>query len=246
MVIIKNRNAKEKEYLEKYSDIPKDREERLGYMYDMYNLNEKKALEIISKKRSIEYNLCYEDFLIVLYEEPEGFKRHRFRIITKSNYVQAAIINPQFVHVYSPNASDDFRFMKRLVGEELVELDRFIQTPCIIEYNAYFKTPSYFNVSDKFISEIGLHRNAIAPDWDNIGKKYCDMYNHNIWLDDSLVVSGTVNKFYSILPRVEIRLRYLNYATNKFQYNNIIGRKEYRKEYPINYLNKLGEVNQNE
>ena len=44
---------------------------------------------------------------------------------------------------------------------------------------------------------------------DNIGKKYSDMFNSNIWLDDKLVISGTVNKFLSELPRVEIYVRYL-------------------------------------
>ena len=66
------------------------------------------------------------------------------------------------------------------------------------------------------------------------------MYNHNIWLDDSLVVDGTVRKYYSILPRVEIWLRYLNYATNVHQYKNLIGRKEYKQDQPINYLDQKG------
>ena len=69
------------------------------------------------------------------------------------------------------------------------------------------------------------------------------MYNHNIWLDDSLVIDGRVRKFYSMLPRVEINLRYLNYVTCKQQYNNIIGRSEYNPDYPIEYLNQKGEPN---
>ena len=47
------------------------------------------------------------------------------------------------------------------------------------------------------------------------------MFNSNIWLDDTLVISGTVNRYYSILPRVEIKLRYLNMLQNKYQYNSI-------------------------
>ena len=157
--------------------------------------------------------------------------------------MDAAAAHPNFIHVYSPTAGDDFRYMKQLKESELIELHRFVQTPCCINIDSYFPTPSYFNTVDTFLAEIGLHMDTMKPDWDNIGKKYSDMYNHNMWLDDSLVVSGHVNKFYSILPRVEIEVLYLNYATNKYQYNNIIGRSEYNPEYPIGYLNQKGEPN---
>lgn len=57
-------------------------------------------------------------------------------------------------------------------------------------------------------------------------KKYADMYNGNVWLDDSLVIESSMKKFYSILPRVEIRLRYLNMLYNKYQYECINKRLE--------------------
>ena len=110
------------------------------------------------------------------------------------------------------------------------------------KYNAYLKTPSNFNIIDIFLSEIGLERpNISKPDWDNIGKKYCDMYNHNIWLDDSMVITGTVNKYYSILPRVEIILRYLNVVYNKYQYNMVVNRKDYDGK-ELHYLDNEGNI----
>ena len=65
------------------------------------------------------------------------------------------------------------------------------------------------------------------PDWDNIAKKYSDMTNHNIWLDDSFVIEGTVKRFYSVLPRIEIHIRYLNMLYNKKQYDYISNRKDF-------------------
>ncbi len=239
---MKNRKAKEKEYNDKFSHIPIEYNERLEWMIDLYKLSPKQMDEIIYRKRNIEYNLEFYDLLIVLYEEPEGTPRPRFRIINKSNYMHAAISNPNFVHVYQPNAKDDFMYMNRLVDSELLELDRFVQTPCVITINSFFKTPEAYSISDKFIAEFGLDWQIKKPDWDNIGKKYSDMYNHNIWLDDNLVTSGTVNKFYSMLPRVEIHLKYLNYASNVQQYRCITNRKDYKQEYPIGYLDKLGNV----
>ena len=71
-------------------------------------------------------------------------------------------------------------------------------------------------------------------------KKYIDMFNANIWLDDNLVVDGELHKYYSILPRVEIYIRYLNCVTSYQHYNQIINRKDYNPDYPINYLDNTG------
>ena len=105
-----------------------------------------------------------------------------------------------------------------------MQFNQQLCTPLEITYDAFFKTPSGFNKVDTVLAEVGLVRPLTKPDWDNIGKKYSDMYNSNIWLDDSFVVSGTVNKYYSILPRVEIRLKYLNMVYNRYQYNAIRNR----------------------
>jgi Holliday junction resolvase RusA-like endonuclease len=168
--------------------------------------------------------LYYNDLLIVLYEDPLGSPRPRFRLINRQNLVNSAMSNGSFVHVYSINAKEDSVYMKRLVDQELVQIDSLIYTPCIVEYNTYQKIPSSFNSIDTFLAEVGLIRPICKPDWDNIGKKYSDMFNHNVWIDDTTVISGTVNKFYSILPRVEIKLRYLNMLYNKYQHD-IINKK---------------------
>lgn len=211
-------------------------------MVDKYNLSDNKMDEIIEKRNNAIDNIYFYTCKVVqLFEEPEGSQRPRFRTIQKNNFNHAAIVDKSFVHVYTPNAQDDLNYMRRITEEkELVDLDGLINTPCIVKYDAYYKTPSYFNVTDTFLSEIGIFRPSISkPDWDNIGKKYCDMYNHNIWIDDSLVISGTVNKFYSIKPRIEITLWYMNCVYNKKQYNSIINRKDYDNT-ELYYLDKIG------
>ena len=50
------------------------------------------------------------------------------------------------------------------------------------------------------------------------------MYTGNIWEDDSLVMHSSVDKYYSVLPRIEIRLRYLNMLYNKYQYKSMKNR----------------------
>lgn len=246
MIYIKNRKQKSKEYLEKYGDIPLDDTERLRYLVDKYKLSDSKMKEILDKRSMMLQNLFfYECQIVQLLEIPEGSVRPRFRVINKKNFNRAAI-GSQFVHVYTPNAAEDHVYMKKLCDDELIELDYLINTPCVIEYNAFYPIPSNYSVTDVFLSEIGLIRPVVdKPDWDNLGKKYCDMYNHNIWLDDSLVYDGSVHKYYSILPRIEIKLQYMNAVYNKNQYKRIIERKDYDNA-PLQYMDRYGRLVNNE
>lgn len=225
----KKRKEKKNLYNENYGHIPIDFNERLEWMFDYHSLSKKKCEEIINKRDAMMNSLHYYNLNIVLFEEPEGAKRPRFRLINRKNFANQAIKNPNFVHVYIPNAKADHTHMRRLCEQELVELSNLICTPCMIEHRTYHKIPSSFSITDTFLSEIGLIRPVTKPDWDNIGKKYSDMANHNIWLDDSFVIRGVVDKFYSVLPRVEISIKYLNLIYNKYQYNNIVRRKDFNE-----------------
>ena len=218
----KSRKQKAALYEERYGDIPRDYEERLAWLYDKLHINEGKGEQIITKYNAMKQALYYTTIFIVLYEEPEGAPRPRFRWISRENLSIAAKANPGFVHVYSITGAEDQKFMHRLVeDEEFQLLDHIIYTPCDVIYTTFHKTPSSFNAVDTYLAELGMHRPTTKPDWDNLGKKYSDMSNSNLWLDDTLVISGTVNKFYSVLPRVEIQLMYLNTLYTRQQANAI-------------------------
>lgn len=230
-------DKKSQEYEAKYSHIPRDETERLAWMCDTYNLKPQEMNRIIQYRDSMIPQMYYTDYRIVLYEDPEGAKRPRFRIINKKNVCPAAASG--FVHVYSPDAAQGSRHMKELMTyNELYRLDYLVTTPCVVTYNAFIHTPSSFNTYQKFLSEIGLIRPLVKPDWDNIGKKYSDTYNGNVWIDDALTVSGTVNKYYSVLPRIEIDLQFLNCIYTRQQWKTITGRKDFPPEYCIPYFDK--------
>lgn len=236
------RKQKQEEYNKNYGHIPIDYEERIRWMVDYFKLSPSKMDEILEKRQAVLTNLFYYDYKIIeLLEEPEGASRPRVRIL-RNNYNKIAITQRDLVHVYVPGAGEDHRYMRELVHNELFQLDNLITTPCEIEYNAYLKTPSNINVVDTFLCEIGLFRPPFSkPDWDNIGKKYCDMFNYNIWMDDTLVIDGSVHKYYSILPRVEIKLRYLNCVYTKNFYTSMISRKGFDNPN-LHYLNSKGEL----
>lgn len=222
---MKSRKEKEKIYSEKYSDIPKDYLERLAWIYENYHITVSKSVTILQKRKEMLEQLKYDkEFFVVLYEEPEGSPRPRARFVAnKNNIINGAKNYPGHIQVYSLTGASDRAFMKRLLEDnDFDEFNNLIYTPCIVEYAAYLKTPSSFNSIDVYLAEIGLIRPFLSkPDFDNIAKKYADMYNGNVWLDDTQVIEGTTKKFYSVLPRVEIRLRYLNMVYSKQQYKTL-------------------------
>ena len=228
MINIKSRKQKAKLYESKYSEIPRDYIERLSWMYDKYHITKAKAEEILRAKYNMLSSLYYsDDILVVLYEEPEGSPRPRARYVNKSNLTSYAKSDPGYIQVYSLTGASDRKFMKRLIDDnDLMRLDHLICTPCDVEYNTFSKTPSSYNTINTFLSEVGIIRPVSKPDFDNMEKKYADMYNGNVWIDDALVQDAAIHKYYSILPRVEIRLKFLNLLYTKYQYEQIIKRVE--------------------
>lgn len=222
---MKNRKQKAIEYEDKYYGIPLDYNQRLSWLYDKLKITDKKAKEILDQRNMMMYSLSYNEINIILYEEPEGSPRPRFRIINRSNLANQALSNPNFVHVYSLTGKEDNMYMQRLTTQDdFLEVQNLLYTPCDVEFITYTKTPSNYSQTDMFLAEMGLTRPITKPDWDNIGKKYSDMFNGNVWLDDNLVIDGTVRKFYSVLPRIEIKLKYMNMLYNKQQYKAMTNR----------------------
>ena len=86
------------------------------------------------------------------------------------------------------------------------------------------------------MAEIGCIRPIIKPDFDNIEKSYGDAFTGNIWIDDIVVVDATIRKYYSVLPRMEIDLKYSNQLCNQHQYKAMIRRKDYTEEMDIKYF----------
>ena len=234
----KSRTKKSIEYATKYGMIPVDDNGRLSYMYDLYKITEKDQNEIFRTKNQMIEQLRYYDYNIKLFEDPEGSERPRTRLVNRYNLTSMAKANSSFIQIYSPCAKEDSIYMKRLLDTELDQLDHLICTPCIVDINVYIAIPKQFNGVHAILAELGLIRPIKKPDWDNTGKKYTDMLNLNVWIDDDIVIDGAVHKYYSILPRIEINIRYLNMFYNKYQYDLMKKRKHYPKESELSYFGK--------
>ncbi len=232
---MKSRKQKMIEYDQIYGNIPKDYKERLAYLYDILNINENKTKEILNAIDSYIDSTYFETIRMVLYELPEYTPRPRARLITKNGVLNSVGTN-SFIQVYSITGRANKEYMKMYTQQNLPYLEQLLCTPCDIEYRVYFPTPKYYNKTQTFLAEIGLDRPINKPDFDNIEKSYSDAFTGNIWIDDIVVVDATFKKYYSILPRVEIDLKYSNQLYNNHQYKSMIRRKDFTEEMTVNYF----------
>jgi hypothetical protein len=225
VIKIKTRKQKTEIYNQKFSMIPKDYQERINWIIDTYKISDAKLKDIINTKNKMLQQMYYmPELFVVIYEIPEGSPRPRARFIkSKGNNILAnARSNPGFIQVYSITGAADKKFMQEFkTNSDFDFLESLIYTPCSVKYDAYFKTPSIFNSKEKMLAELGMIRPLSKPDFDNVEKKYSDMYTGNIWVDDSIVIESNFNKYYSELPRIEITLRYMNMLYNKYQYKSV-------------------------
>ena len=233
---MKNKKQKIMEYDSKYGHIPKNYEQRLEYLYETLNIDDIKSNEIIQARNNFINSTYYQTLRIVIYEIPEYTPRPRARLIHRAGILNAVTGGNDFIQVYSITGRQNREFMKMFTQENLQELEQLLCTPCDIEYKTYFPTPSYYNKTQIFLAEIGLDRPIIKPDFDNIEKSYADSFTGNIWIDDIVVVDATIRKYYSILLRVEIDLKFANQLCNYHQYKAMIKRKDFTDEMKVNYF----------
>lgn len=233
---MKNKKQKVLEYDQKYCNIPRGYIDRLNWLYDTLKIDDTKSMEILQTRQNFIDSTYYTTIRIIMYEIPEHTPRPRARLINKKGVLNAATGNNSFIQVYSITGRQNKEYMKSFVNDNLNELEHLLCTPCDIEYRTYFPTPSYYNKTQIFLAEIGLDRPISKPDFDNIEKSYADMFSDNVWIDDILVVDATIRKFFSVLPRVEIDLKYSNQLCNQHQYKAMIRRKDYTDGMNASYF----------
>jgi len=232
---MKDKKEKMIEYEEKYGMIPHDYLDRLNWLYDKLEINDTISDKILEARQAFIDSTYYKSIRLVLYEIPEFTPRPRARIVTRKGILNS-VGNNSFIHIYSITGNVNHEYMKLYKKEQLPELDQLLCTPCNVDFRAYFPTPKYYTKVQIFLAEIGLDRPIIKPDFDNIEKCYSDAFNGNIWLDDILVLDVSFKKYYSVLPRMEIDLKYSNQLYNQFQYKNITKRKDFPPDTTVSYF----------
>lgn len=224
---IKTRNQLLKEYKNKHPFTYEDLEYGLKQYFNSRNWDFDKAIKKADKKvKKIAEEREYKTLRIILYEYPMKTDRPRHsRGIT-----------------FSPNAKNNNQYMAKAIASINKTL-RLINTPASITIDAYFEMPAQVPPDEVLLYECKVLQIEDTPDYDNVGKCYTDMLKNNIVSDDDLFWSGTVNKFYSVIPRVEITIRYIAKHESDYIYKKLRSRKSIKElmEKDLVVLEKIGE-----
>lgn len=179
----------EKEYLEKYGDIPIDLNDRLDFILNGRSMKKSKIslIDTIERIKNIKWNsISFTIFLL-----PKATPRPR-----SSHGI-----------FYVKGASDNKKFFKKYIKKR--KDIKLITTPVKFYCTSYFPIPTSMSLVEKLCAELGFISPTSKPDWDNVAKAYCDMIQGTILYDDSLVVEGHSIKKYSVKPRIEITVEYM-------------------------------------
>lgn len=123
--------------------------------------------------------------------------------------------------IYVPGAAKNATFFQRHVLPTLDGL--MISTPCKVDLRLYVKTPSSFSKIQTCLAEIGLLRPwGRNGDVDNFEKSIYDQIQPNekrghrgILVDDSLIIENHTQKFYSVNPRSEVTITWMDSIPQK-------------------------------
>lgn len=211
---IKTRDSLLKEYNSKYTEIIEDPEERLRKYFSDRNMDFDKAVKKAKKKlQDIAANRSYKVIKITMYEYPMKTDRPR---------------HTRMGVTYSPNAKQNRSYFEKAMKKVFQNL-KMISTPAEIHIDAYLEMPNQVPPDEVILYEAGVLKVEDTPDYDNIAKCYTDMQLENLVLDDDLYYKAVIRKFYSVLPRVEITIRYLATHESDYVFKKLKNRKSVKE-----------------
>ena len=194
----------EKEYIEEYGDIPCDTIERYDYLLSKINLSKCK-LKVYDEIDRIS-KIKWKTISYTIYLLPKATPRPRLGM------------NGIF---YVKGASDNKKFFEKYVKNQDINI---ITTPTKFHCVSYFPIPNSMRPVEKLCAELGFIYPVSKPDFDNVAKAYCDMIQGTILYDDSLVIEGTSIKRYSVKPRIEITISYMEDYDSAYNKKKILGK----------------------
>jgi len=192
----------EKEYDELYGDIPSDSLARIDYLLANKNLKRSKIHVYDEIKRIL--NIKWKKISYTIYLLPKATPRPR----SGKNGI-----------FYVKGASDNKKFFEKYLINQDIPL---ITTPAKFHCVSYLPIPKSMNAVEQILAEMGFIYPTSKPDWDNLAKAYCDMIQGSILFDDSLVVEGSSKKYYSVKPRIEITVEYMEDFDSQFNKNKFL------------------------
>ena len=203
------------EYNKKYGDEPDTLKERLFKLAD--KLKKKDLIELPNAIKALR-SATWSEITFVIYLVPKATPRPRYSSQTKRFYVTEAGENSKMF--------GDFMKQIHIDYEDLPKIDK-ITTAC--EYNiiGYLPTHNTMKPLERFLAELQLIKPIVTPDFDNMAKTYADMIQGHLLVNDSLIFKSSITKAFSIKPRVEFTIKYMDKFDCKYNKKRIEGWKYY-------------------
>lgn len=209
MVKIRSRASRIKEYNETYPHRTDDIEDALRAHFNRKGWNlDKACAKARAKMDNILDKREYETIVIVLYEYPMETARAR-------------VVNG---HAYSPNAAENKRYLEKAVSKVLNDV-RLVSSPAELTVDAYMEMPSGVAPDEVILFEAKVLNPVSRPDFDNLSKAYSDMLTGIFTIDDDIFYRAVINKYYSVVPRVELRVSFLAANESDYIYRKLKSRK---------------------
>lgn len=157
------------------------------------NLKEKDVLVLEEELEQYLDKDSYETINVVYYGEPKAQARLRANSNLNTFYDPSKSFKLTINEAIRTQLGNNFKPINR----EIYFVARF--------YKPYPKsTPK----KKRLLMELGVIRPTTKPDLDNYEKLLYDALLHTLYNDDSVIVSGYHQKFYSVKPRVEIEITF--------------------------------------
>ena len=193
-------------YSETYGHLPNTQEELIEYFETHHKIDWTRVNALKEHIESLEWNYLEIELPLV----PKPTPRPRYSSITKTFYVKGA------------------KKTKKLVEKHISNLG-LIATRVEFDLEVYQLTPSNMCVSEAYLAEKGLIRPISKPDFDNVAKTYSDAIQDVLLVNDNIINPGSVKKYYSIKPRVIIKIRYQSGYDCPFNQRKILESKGYQE-----------------
>jgi Holliday junction resolvase RusA-like endonuclease len=181
-------------YTERFGEIPDTIQERIQYIKNQKRWGDTDEIKLKKQIRK--------------------FKRSKYETVELLiPIVPRSCARPRFTHVgrtYVPHAAENATFFKDVMLKDNPGLPH-ITSPCVVYADIYEKTPESYNRIDKILYEMKLLTNTSCRDSDNLIKSILDYIQADdgrFLSDDRLVIEINANKYYSIKPRVELKIKY--------------------------------------
>lgn len=108
-------------------------------------------------------------------------------------------------HFYTPERTRNYEAALKYAAQQVMAGRPPLEGPVRLDIVALIPVPQSWPNKRRAAALAGIELPTKKPDWDNFGK-VVDACNLVVWVDDSQVIRGVVEKFYHEKPMMALRI----------------------------------------